>query len=236
MVRTSRIAVAVMAVFAGSAWGGLRIDLRPENHDIAPGNPPTALVEPGELVNVDVWLVDTGNPQGDIRFRGVFLDFTQSDPGFLFPGPDAAMETADDNEFDWENPFGFEGGLPDLPNPSWIYTAMVPTPFQITLPDDGEVRIGEINVIMPGSHSPALLDLTNADNPDGNFGARVDFGFGGASDPVTTWRAFTGDITGGQLLFVPEPTSLVLLLAGCGVVARRKRGREEWMQHARRNL
>lgn len=231
MFRATLGFVIVGIVFVNAASGGLRIDLRPEGRTVIPGDPPMAVAEVGELVNVDVWLVDTGNPQGNISLRSTFLDFMLSDPGFLYPGPDGMMGTPDDNNFAFENPNGIGAVFPNLPLPSWVYPLPTPHPeFQITVPDDGEVRVGEINIIIPGSFPPAMLDAIHFGVADPSFGARVDFGFGTPGDPVTTWRAFTGEITGGQLLFVPEPTSLVLLLAGCGVVVRRKRacGDRSW--------
>ncbi len=201
------------------ALAGARIDLRP-TPPIPPGG-----YQPGTDVQVDVFLVDTGNPQGNIQFRGVFLDFSDSppwagEPGTLTypdldgPGPQMA------NSFYWINPFTIGGCLPcRLPQTSWVYPLPTPNPlFQITLPNNGEVQLGHLFVDV-GTQG-GVLDAVNDDVADPNFGARVDFGFGGAGDPVTTWRAFTGDITGGvlELPVIPEPTSCLLLALGASAL------------------
>lgn len=202
MLRKALAVLIVSTALAGPVWGGLRIDLRPD----VPGP-----YNPGQTVNVDVYLVDTGNPQGNIQFRGIFLDFTDTEAG-LVP---AAW-------FHWNAPFCLDCEWSPLPNPAWVYPLAQPNPlFQITMPENGEVNAGDINVTV---NADGWLDVMNDDNPDSNFGARVNFGFGGQGDPVTTWRAFTGEITGGALFMdvVPEPGTLVLLAAGVGVVLRRR--------------
>lgn len=191
---------------------GARIDLRP-----AP--PPNgAEYQVGDVFNVDVYMVDTGNPQGDICFRGLFLDFADSE-GFSYPGVDSVLGTADDNRFEWNNPLGLGGGFPQLPQTSYVHTAMFCSPkLFITLPNDGEVRLGNLNVRL--ETETAILDIMNADEPDPNFGARADFGTGWPNDPVTTWRAYAGDITGGVLV-IPEPASFALMiLAAAGTFMR----------------
>lgn len=201
MLRKALAVLTISTVVAGPAWGGLRIDLRPD----MPGP-----YNPGQTVNVDVFLVDTGNPQGNISFRGIFLDFADTEAG---------LEPA--TFFNWDDPFCLCKHSP-LPNTSWVYPLAQPNPlFQITMPNDGEVHIGDINVM---TNADGWLDVMDDDNADPQFGARVDFGFGGPGDPVTTWRAFTGEITGGALFMdvVPEPGTLLLLAAGVGVALRRR--------------
>lgn len=101
-----------------------------------------------------------------------------------------------------------------MPRVSWVYPLPTPNPlFQITLPDNGEIQLGGIPVDVP-SQLPAIIDVMNADVPNVFYGARVDFGFGGPGDPITTWRAYAGELTGGQLLLVPEPTTLLLFVVG----------------------
>lgn len=200
--------IAVFVVISSSALAGLRIDLRP-----IPPVPPGGY-EPGTDVHVNVFLFDTGNPQGQIAFRGVFLDFSDSppwggEPGTLtYPNPDGTGN----GEFSWITPFSIHPNPGFLPQTSWVYALQTPNPlFQIVMPDNGEVQLGSLLVDV-GTQG-GVLDATNRDNPDPIFGARVDFGFGGAGDPVTTWRAFTGDITGGvlELPVIPEPESCLLM-------------------------
>lgn len=221
-------AVVVWLVLSVPVFAGLRIDLRPN-----PPVPPNGY-QPNTLVDVDFFLVDTGNPQGAIQTRGVLLDFLDSPPwggapGTLtYPDPDGTGPLWA-NMFNWINPFTICYGpcFGGLPQTSWVYPLPTPNPlFQITVPDNGEVQIGDLKVNV-GS-AGGVLDAMNDDNPDPQFGARVDFGFGGAGDPVTTWRAFNGDITGGVLALpvVPEPTSCLLLALGASALfINRKAGR-----------
>lgn len=193
------------------AWGGMRIDLRPDGLTTIPGNPPSVTAMPGTY-NVDVYYVDTDNPNmGNIAFRALFLDSADTTGLVLGQGMIWACG-------------GFCDPVP-FPNTSWVYPLPTPNPFfQITIPDGGEVFAGNFDVTVDADGG--LLDLMNADNPDANFGARADFGFGGPGDPFTTWRAFTGEITGGRLAInVPEPTSLLLLMIGASVAMRAGCGR-----------
>ncbi len=220
-------AIIIWLALSAPIFAGLRIDLRP-----TPPVPPSGY-QPNTLVDVDFFLVDTGNPQGAIQMRGVFLDFFDSPPwggapGTLtYPDPDGPGSLTA-NEFNWFTPFticfGPCGG--GLPLTAWVYPLPTPNPlFQITMPDNGEVQIGELKVNVGASGG--ILDATNHDNPDINFGARVDFGFGGPNDPVTTWRAFTGDITGGvlELPVIPEPASLLLLSSAAVYFGLFRKGR-----------
>lgn len=204
--------VLVIAVAGVStARAGARIDLRPE--------PPANGVsyQRYELVNVDVFMVDTGNPQGNIAFRGLFLDFEDS-TSLSFPGADGWFGGMDDNEFDWNNPFGIGAEFPDLPRTSLVFPDVPPWGLP-TIPDGGELLLGQIMTRIDAL--PATLDVLNADAADPNLGGRADFGFGVPGDPVTTWRAFTGDITGG-VLEIPEPATLIgMLVVSAALFPRR---------------
>lgn len=207
-----RTALMALLVLSSHAFGGMRIDLRPEGLTVLPTSPPIVVGFPPGVYNVDVYLVDTGNQNlGDIRFRGLFLDSADTN-GEVTTGP----------TFNWMNPFGIGAVFPNLPNTAWVYPVAVPNPlYQIVLPDNGEVFIGDLNVTVNES---GFLDLVNFDNPNANFGARADFGWGGPNDPVTTWRTFTGEITGGRLGFypTPEPASLILLSLGALALVPRR--------------
>jgi hypothetical protein len=181
-MKTRGIAL-ILALAAGEVFAGARIDLRP----VPPV--PTEGYAPHSVIRVYAYLVDTGNPQRDVAFRSVFLDFNDSDASFTYP----------DCNFIWYNPFA-PNNCPDccLPFASWVYPLPMPNPpFQITMPNDGEVLLGYIDVDV--GVEGGVLDAMNRDEPDPNFGARVDFGFGGPGDPLISWSAFNGGLTGGSL-------------------------------------
>lgn len=223
-----RISAATMVVVAlgsgvSAALAGMRIDLRAD-----PPVPPGGY-EPNSIVDLQVYYVDTGNPQGNILFRGLFLDFNDSPPWggapgtFTYLGGGSSPSPGGDLYFGWVNMFGI-GMLPPLPNTSWIYPLSTPNPlFQITLPDNGEVYAGHIYINV--GTAGGTVDVTNDDVADPNWGARADFGFGGPNDPVTTWRAYTGELTGGvlELPVVPEPASVVMVGIGLVYALRAKR-------------
>lgn len=222
-----RLQVAFLALISSSAFAGLRIDLRP-----TPAVPPGGY-QPGTDVRVDTFLVDTGNPQGNIGFRGIFLDFSDSAITFSYLDPDGAG-SLQAGEFAWiVAPFGLPPVFPQLPQTSWVYPLPMPNPFfQITMPDNGEVAIGHL-IVDVGTQG-GILDALNDDAADPNLGAAVSFGFGGPGDPVTTWRAFNGDITGGvlELPVIPEPTSFVLLAGAAGFVSLWQKRRLAQCRHA----
>ncbi len=210
--------IAFLALISSSAFAGLRIDLRP-----TPPVPPGGY-QPGTDVQVDVFLIDTGNPQGNIPFRGVFLDFRVSPPWGGTPGTFAYLDPDGPGplgagDFALIDPLPIGMQWTSLPLVSWVYPLPTPNPlFQITMPNDAEVKVGHL-IVDVGTQG-GVLDALNDDVADPNFGARVDFGFGGVGDPVTTWRAFNGDITGGvlELPVVPEPTSCLLLAFGASAL------------------
>ncbi len=210
----------ILLTCSTATFAGARIDLRPQGLTTTPGDIPSVTVTPGQTLNLQAFIVDTGNPQGAIAFRGVFLDFTDTSSSIVeangWAGPDGIFEDDLDNDgyFNWINPFTIPRFIPPLPYQSWVYPLPNPNPiFQIVLPDNGEIQLGSILVDVP-SQLPAIIDVMNADAPSVFYGARVDFGFGGPNDPVTTWRAHTGELTGGQLLLVPEPATFLLFVVG----------------------
>lgn len=220
------VAVSCWTASISSTLAGARFDIRPAGVTVIPGNPPSVVVTPGQVLSANVFLVDTGNPQGSIAFRIISLDFTDTSPSVVeangWAGPDGEFlndprtsrnEIADNPQvFNWPPSCDF-GSCDDrtLPYPYWVYPLSVPIPaFQITMPDNGEVQLADIQIEVP-SQLPAIIDLMNAEVADANYGAYAAFGFGGPGDPVTNWRAYTGELTGGQLLLVPEPGMLILL-------------------------
>ncbi len=226
------VAVSCWTASISSSFAGARFDIRPTGVTVIPGNPPTAVVTPGQVLAANVFLVDTGNPQGSILFRGIFLDFTDTsapiveangwagNDGVFLNDPNTPQDETVDNPsaFDWICAFDcFPDGT--LPNTAWVYPLPTANPlFQITVPDNGETQLGVIEIEVP-SQIPAIIDLMNADDANPNFGAFAAFGFNGPGDPLTQWRAHTGELTGGQLLLVPEPTALFLLVT-CASIAQ----------------
>lgn len=211
-----------VAIFATVSFAGARIDLRPTP-------PPNgADYQVGDIINVEAFLVDTGNPQGALGIRGIFLDFEDSS-GLTYPGIDAIPGTDDDDQFHWYDPTGLAAVFPYLPRPSIGYPMVFP-PFPPPLPPGGEMFMGDVNIRLESI--PATLDVMNDDVSDPNYGARIDFGFGGPGDPVTTWRAFTGDLTGGVLI-IPEPATfgLVAGIVAFGTLFKRNVPRRGRSQH-----
>lgn len=175
------VSAVLMTAASGFVHAGARIDLRPT---------PASPLLPNSQTVVHVYIVDTGNPQGDILFRGIFWDFSDSNGTLNFPTDEFDFDLAGSEDY---------AVFPELPQASIVWSKPIPPPAHsmYVLPNNGEVYIG--SVLVNVGALGGTLTLMNADHPDPNFGARVDFGFGGAGDPITTWRAFTGELTGGTL-------------------------------------
>jgi hypothetical protein len=101
--------------------------------------------------------------------------------------------------------------------------------FMITLHQSVPKKVGELAVTYPLAPGAYLLDILNADDPDPNHGAEIQWGFGSAADPMDSTsplRANTGGITGGQICVgdcIPEPGTLALLGLGGLAVGKRRR-------------
>ncbi len=163
------------------SYAGVKIDLRP-NPPVPPGG-----YLPNTSVHVDTYLVDTGNPTlGDISFRGISLNFRDTDPGLSFSHSGSSW-------FSWiSSPLG--ASFNSYPETDWVYFGLASNPvLQITLPDNGEVKFGEfeVNVGSKGGY----VDLLNSLALNANYIARVEFGFNGA----TVWTLNNGGLSGGQL-------------------------------------
>lgn len=203
MRRAVLLSSCILAIVSQPVLAGARIDIRP-----APPMPPEGYA-PGLLIRLDVYVVDTGNPQGNILFRAVLLDFVQTprNPPFplgpsgdlIFPGEDGVAGAGDDDDrFFWEETFGLPQPPDELPNVSWVYPLPTPSPvFQFVMPDNGEVKVGYTYVRV--GDLGGTIDLMNSSAEDPNLGARIDFGFDTENDPYTVWRAHTGELTGGRL-------------------------------------
>lgn len=172
-----------IALLASTTSAPVRVDLRP-NLPAPPGG-----YEPNTLITVEVFLVDTESLGGNFLARSVGFDFRNRTGTLNFPY--AGCQT-----FRWEFIPGdgieeCDGKLPRPVNNSFIPGG------GYTLPLGGEVKVGEIDVNV--GCAGGVLDIMNAAEPNPNAGAFLAFGFGGPGDPVTIWRAFTGDIIGGVL-------------------------------------
>lgn len=196
MIRTVHVMLAVLCS-ASAVLAGARIDLRP--------NPP---VPPGgyainTVVQIDTYLVDIGNTQ-DVSLRSVLLDSSATD-AHLSAGPN----------FNWINPFGVGAVFPWFPSISWVYPLPNAIPqFQITIPDDGEVKLGDFPLNVGNTPGIFVLDLTT--------NASLSLTDGSA------WTFANGNLTGGRAdipVQIPEPASLVLVSLGGLAAARMAGGR-----------
>lgn len=163
--------------------------------ELIPSQP--APYSPGSHVNVDVRISNlTGQ---DVYLRFAQLDTTDTDPALAFGNP----------EFEFDYSALTDAGLyiefPAYPYPSTVYFGTNAMPgFILSLPGYQHIHLGTIrDQIMPPTSGSFTLDVMNATASDPNFGAQLQFGFGvQPDDPVTAWRAFTGELVGGTFAFV----------------------------------
>jgi hypothetical protein len=148
-------------------------------------------------------------PKGDDQLlRFIQLDFSQSDPALGLEAPSMTWEFGERHYFE---PAGQRPGLlaavykghpedPDNPD-------MGPNPdFQLLLPAAGSLKIGTFELSMPGTPGDYVLDVLNADDADVNHGAALGFGFGFTpDDPISMWRANSGDLTGDSVVLTVVP-------------------------------
>lgn len=214
---------AIESLLAGSAgtgsWNGASLP-----GGSTPLEPPTAVVSrvlfelvpaspgpylPGQSVNVAVWM--HSQVAQTIRLRLAQLDTIDSNPALVLNGPDVWPPGGPNGirEFVFDFSTLAHGFLyfsgPDYPLPAIAYLGSGPiTGAILVLPANGSLRIGHIqSVTLPMSSGSYTLDVMNSDSSDPNQGATIQFGFGvQPGDPVTIWRAFTGDLTGGTHTFV----------------------------------
>lgn len=91
--------------------------------------------------------------------------------------------------------------------------------FLIDLVPGVQVHLGDLDVTLPGAAGVYTLDAMNASEPDPAVGAMFEYDF----DTPTTWRAYSGELTGGtyDFVIVPEPASCLLLSAAAFALRRR---------------
>ena len=197
MIRNVQIMLVVLCS-TNVVLAGARIDLRP-----SPPVPPGGYAI-NTVVQIDTYLVDIGNTQ-DVSLKSVFLDSSATDV-HLSVGP----------QFTWINPFGIGVLFSTFPSISWIYPLPTPNPlFQFTIPDDGEVKLGDFPLNVGNTPGVFVLDLTTNASLGLNDGS--------------AWTFTNGNLTGGRAdipVQIPEPASLVLLSIGGWLAVRRcKRSR-----------
>jgi hypothetical protein len=92
----------------------------------------------------------------------------------------------------------------ELPWAGFAYTGFDAVPgTMLYLPPAGWLHIGRLDIVLPSREGSYTLDLANAASPV--VGAEVLFGFGlSPADPITSWRATAGQLTGGTLTFTVE--------------------------------
>ena len=123
-----------------------------------------------------------------------------------------------------------------------IWSSSSPGGDQFRLTAGVPYRIGGMPVTLPSEPGTYTLDVLNLSNTDDtNFGMVLNFGFGGAGDPVKLWasaaQADNADdsiiynpardhLSGGGLTLtvIPEPATLILLgLGGLAALRRRRK-------------
>lgn len=178
----------------------------------------------GESVTVDVWL--HSQVALDAYIWAVRLDFSESDPALSLD----ATFTFDLSSSSAPEDFEAQSELP-IPSTANLLEYSCP-PCRLQLPVGGSIHIGSLGATLPSDVSTYRLDAMNAGDPDAGHGAQfIVWG----SD---TWRAFTGEITGGTFDFVIEPPpipaasqwgvvacAMLLLALGTGFIRRSQSAR-----------
>lgn len=71
------------------------------------------------------------------------------------------------------------------------------------VPAGGLLRLGQMEVVTPGTPGAYKLDAASPYAPRG--GSIVSFGFDGPNDPYTDWLPESGDLTGNPIPFTVQP-------------------------------
>ena len=174
------------AVLLGAATGVAKAEVAV---DLVPNTPGPYVT--GQTLTVDVWL--HSEVAFDVSLFAVQFDFSNSDPalslGAAFTFDMSAIATPLVGDY---------ATLPELPLPVvWVqHDAPISAENMLPLPAGESLHIGTIGVQLPADPGTYRLDAMNGDEPNVLSGAHMDtMTFPGG----TRWRAFTGELIGGQL-------------------------------------
>jgi hypothetical protein len=235
-------AVLLAGIMPGFALAGARIDLVPRGG---------LEFSPGSAVTIDFFL--TQDPGGRTRgLRFIQLDFTSTAttitlgprfhftrlPGFDWPPGDRDIYPAPNVVWDAYLGTNYPNRSHDDPYlEDWDQELMPWYYFMHVLEVEEPMRIGLLNVTLPSAPGRYLIDAMHGESDSLELGAVVVFGFGLApnnKDPITVWRARTGELTVGAGYFqtnarglfefhpIPEPATAALLLAGGAMFLHRR--------------
>ncbi len=168
----------------------------------------------------------------------VQLDFSQSHPGVSLSATFTFDFSAIPDDGGGYNE-GFTSTELPVPRAANLWGCVCPQAF-LPLPGAESLHIGSLGVTLPTAGGTYHLDALNPGESDEWLGARIDTEDFPPEFPVDeTWRAFTGEITGGVFEFVippPIPTlsewgvivlSCLLLTVGVWRITRRAEGDTE---------
>ena len=187
-----RTLIVVLGTVVSSARGQAIIELVPDR------SPPYIA---DQRLTVDVWI--TNQSDADWRIKRVQFDFTDSDPAISL---DPTFQFDFSSLFEGDEQHYIQNLVAQLPVPRTSNTieCLCPHLF-LRLFMDQPFHMGEIGLRLPSELGMYTLDLLNADEPDPLFGAAIRVIYREPSGAHETWRAFTGELTGGNFDFVVEP-------------------------------
>lgn len=197
----ARTVLAAVLLLCPAARAAVSLSLVPDNPGPYSG---------GETINIDVLLVNDG--EGQMQMRLLQLDFSLSDPA------------VDLGPFEWDFSslvssalYGdFSSG--EVYNRTYIGTA--PQPGFLLEFVEGSNRLGSFSMQIPlEPRGYFCVDVANAQAPDNNSGAFFQWSF---DDTQHAWSG-DGTLGGGQLCYIPEPATGILLFWGGLFAGRRRR-------------